>query len=131
MILMDKTLLKQALKFKDKSPTHSQTTHFNALVKTYQQENNITFMHLKRGQKSKILDNKEFFLFLCEKGNVGRKIASFDDMEQLLAHTTTRQENIENTGESKSRYIKVFDKVVIYQDGNTQPKIYKNTSKSP
>ena len=123
---MDKTLLRQALKFKDNDPTYSQTKHFNKLVKTHQQEHDITFAYLKLGQKSKILDWKEFFLFLSEKGNEGRVISSFDEIDRLLAPTITRQENIENTGDSKSRYIKVFDKVVIYQNGNTPPQIYSD-----
>jgi len=123
---MDKTLLRQALKFKDNDPTYSQTKHFNKLVKTYQQEHDITFAYLKLGQKSKILDWKEFFLFLSEKGNEGRVISSFDEIDRLLAPTITRQENIKNTGDSKSRYIKVFDKVVIYQNGNAPPQIYSN-----
>ncbi len=123
---MDKTLLRQALKFQENTPTYSQTKHFNELVTSYQQEHDFVFAYLKLGQKSKILDWKEFFLFLSEKGNEGREILSFDEIDRLLAPTITRQENIENTGDSKSRYIKVFDKVVIYQNGNTLPQIYSD-----
>lgn len=123
---MDKKLLRQALVFQDNAPTNSQTKYFNELAKTYELENDLVFTYFKRGQKSKILDWKEFFLFLSEKGNEGRVISSFDDIDRLLTHTITRQENIENTGDSKSRYIKVFDKVVIYQNGDTQPVIYSD-----
>ncbi len=123
---MDKRLLGQALKFKDHTPTPSQTKYFNKLAKTYEQENDLVFTYLKQGQKSKILDWKEFFLFLSEKGNEGKEILSFNDIDRLLAPTKTRQENIENTGDSKSRYIKVFDKVIIYQNGNTHPQIYSD-----
>ena len=121
---MDKTLLKQALKFKGNTPTFSQTKYFNELVKSYQQEHDLLLVDLKLGQKSKILDWKEFFVFLSERGNEGRSISSFDEIDRLLMPTITRQENIENTGDSKSRYIKVFDKVVIYQNGDTHPEIY-------
>ena len=100
---MDKTLLRHALKFKDNTPTFSQTKYFNELAKTYEQEHGLIFTYLKRGQKSKILDWQEFFVFLSEKGNEGRAISSFDEIDRLLASTTSRQENIEN---SKSRYIK-------------------------
>ena len=123
---MDKTLLRQALKFKDNTPIYSQTKYFNELAKTYEEDHNLIFTYIKLGQKSKILDWKEFFLFLSEKGNEGRTISSFDDIDRFLAPTITRQENIENTGDSKSRYIKVFDKVVIYQNGNTHPQIYSD-----
>ena len=123
---MDKVLLRQALKFQGNTPTYSQTKHFNELAKTYQQEHDLVFLYLKRAQRSKILDWKEFFVFLSEKGNEGRAISSFDEIDCLLAPTLTRQENIENTGDSKSRYIKVFDKAVIYQNGNTHPQIYSD-----
>jgi hypothetical protein len=122
---MDKTLLKQALKFKNNTPTYSQTTYFNELVKQYQRENDLYFAEIKLRQKSKVLDWEKFFLFLSEVGNDGKTISSFEDIERLLAPTTTRQENIENTGDSKSRYISVFDGVVIFQHGNGEPKLYK------
>jgi len=122
---MDKTLLRQALKFQD-TPTFSQTKYFNELVKAHEKENAKVFTHIRFGQKSKILDWDEFFLFLSEKGNNGKTISSFEDIGSLLAPTTTRQENIENTGDSKSRYISVFDGAVIFQYGDDQPKIYTN-----
>jgi len=125
---MDKRLLRQALKFKDNTSIPSQTKYFNELAKIYEQENDLIFTYLKQGKKSKILDWKEFFLFLSEKGNAGKQILSFNDIDCLLAPTKTRQENIENTGDSKSRYIKVFDKVVIYQNGNTHPQIYSDSA---
>lgn len=123
---MDKTLLKQALKFKNNTPTYSQTTYFNELAKEYQKENDLYFIELKLRQKSKVLDWEKFFLFLSEVGNDGKIISSFEDIECLLAPTTTRQENIENTGDSKSRYIAVFDGVVIFQHTNEEPKLYKS-----
>ena len=125
---MDKTLLRQALKFQN-IPTFSQTKYFNELVKAHEKENGKIFTHIRFGQKSKILDWDEFFSFLSEKGNNGKIISSFEDIESLLAPTTTRQENIENTGDSKSRYIKVFDSVVIFQYGDEEPKIYSDPSK--
>ena len=123
---MDKTLLNQALKFKKNIPTYSQTPYFNKLAKKYQIENNLYFVEIKLRQKSKVLDYEKFFLFLSEVGNDGKIISSFEDIERLLAPTTTRQENIENTGDSKSRYISVFDGVVIFQHTDEEPKLYKN-----
>ena len=123
---MNKRLLNQALKFKENTPTYSQTTHLNELAKQYQKENDLYFIELKLRQKSKVLDWERFFLFLTEVGNDGKTISSFEDIERLLAPTTTRQENIENTGDSKSRYISVFDGVVIFQHSNEEPKLYKN-----
>ncbi len=126
---MDKSLLKQALKFQDPTSTFSQTKHFNKVVKAYEQEHGKIFTHIRFGQKCKILDWCEFFLFLSEVGNDGKNISSFEDIERLLAPTTTRQENIENTGDSKSRYISVFDGVVIFQYADEEPRLYKNPDK--
>ena len=123
---MDKILLNQALKFKNNTPTFSQTTYLNELAKQYQKDNDLYFIELKLRQKSKVLDWEKFFVFLSEVGNDGKTISSFEDIECLLAPTTTRQENIENTGDSKSRYISVFDGVVIFQHANEEPKLYKN-----
>ena len=123
---MNKTLLNQALKFKENIPTFSQTTYLNKLAKEYQKENDLYFVELKLRQKSKVLDWEKFFVFLSEVGNDGKAISSFEEIERLLAPTTTRQENIENTGDSKSRYISVFDGVVIFQHANEEPKLYKN-----
>ncbi len=123
---MNRTLLNQALKFKNNTPTYSQTIHLNELVKKYQIENDFYFIELKLRQKSKVLDWEKFFLFLSEVGNDGKIISSFEDIERLLAPTTTREENIKNRGNSKSRYISVFDGVVIFQYADEEPKLYKN-----
>ena len=122
---MNKTLLKQALKFKDNTPTSSHTTHFNELAKQYQIDNETFFVEIKRGKRNKVLDWEKFFLFLSEVGNDGKTISSFEDLEQLLSSTQSRKENIEKTGDSKSRYISVFDGVVIFQHGDEEPKLYK------
>jgi len=124
---MDKTLLKQAQKFHNNIPTYSQTTYLNELAKEHQKANDLYFIEFKLRQKSKVLDWEKFFLFLSEVGNNGKTISSFEDIERLLALATTRQENIKNTGDSKSRYISVFDGVVIFQDGDKEPKLYKNS----
>jgi len=126
---MNKILLNQALKFKKNTPTYSQTPYFNKLAKQYQKENDLYFVEIKLRHKSKVLDWEKFFLFLSEVGNNGKTISSFEDIERLLAPTTTRQENIENTGDSKSRYISVFDGVVIFQHANEEPKLHKNPDK--
>ncbi len=123
---MNKTLLTQALKFKNNTPTSSQTKYFNEQAKQYQAENNLYFVDIKYGKRSQVLDWDRFFVFLSEVGNDGKLISSFEELERLLAPTTTRQENIKNTGDSKSRYISVFDGVVIFQHGSEEPKLYKN-----
>ena len=128
---MNKTLLKQALKFKKNSPTFSQTKHFNEVVKAYEKENEKVFTHIRYGQRSKILDLEAFFTFLSEVGNDGKSIASFEEIEQLLTASQSRQENIENTGDSKSRYIAVFDGIVIFQHGQEEPKLYKDPETIP
>ena len=124
---MDKSLLRQALKFQNNTPTFSQTKYFNTLVKAYEKEHGKFFIHIRFGQKSKILAWDEFFAFLSEVGNDGKTITQFEDIEQLLAPTQSRKENIENTGDSKSRYISVFDGVVIFQHGDEESKLYKNS----
>ncbi len=126
---MDKTLLRQALKFENNIPTYSQTKHFNALAKSYEKVQGKIFTYIKFGQKSKIIDWDEFFTFLSEVGNDGKNITSFEDIKQLLAPTQSRKENIDNTGDSKSRYISVFDGVVIFQYGDEESKLYKNFDK--
>lgn len=124
---MDKTLLKQAQKFKNDMPTASQTKYFNDQAKQYQSENNLYFINIKHGKRSQVLDWDRFFIFLSEVGNSGKTISSFEELEQLLSPTQSRKENIENTGDSKSRYISVFDRVVLFQHGNEEPKLYKNS----
>lgn len=123
---MNKTLLRQALKFKDNSPTYSQTKQLNEAVKAYEKEHEKFFTHIRYGQRSKILDWKAFFTFLSEVANEGKEITSFEDIERLLSVSKSRQENIENTGDSKSRYIAVFDVVVIFKHGKEEPKLYKD-----
>ncbi len=123
---MHKILLKQALKFKDNTPTYSQTKQLNEAVKAYEKEHEKVFTHIRYGQRSKILDWKAFFAFLSEVANDGKEITSFEDIQRLLSVSQSRQENIENTGDSKSRYIAVFDGVVIFKHGKEEPKLYKD-----
>ncbi|CAA6801345.1 MAG: Unknown protein [uncultured Sulfurovum sp.] len=124
---MDKKLLKQAQKFRNDIPTSSQTKYFNDQAKQYQSENHLYFVNIKHGKKSQVLDWDRFFVFLSEVGNDGKTISSFEDIEQLLSPTQSRKENIKNTGDSKSRYISVFDNVVIFQHGSGESKLYKNS----
>jgi len=123
---MNKTLLRQALKFKKCFPIYSQTKQLNEAIKNYEKEHEKVFTHIRYRQQSKILDWNTFFLFLSEVANDGKKITSFSDIERLLSPTQSRQENIENTGNSKSRYIAVFDHIVIFQHGQELPKLYTN-----
>ena len=124
---MNRTILRQALKFKDNFPTYSKTKQLNEAIKIYEKEHEKVFTHIRYKQQSKILDWDTFFSFLSEIANDGKKITSFDDIEKLLHITKSRQENIKNTGDSKSRYIAVFDHIVIFQHGQEEPKLYKNS----
>ncbi len=126
---MNKTLLRQALKFKEHSPTFSETKQLNEAIKKYEEENSIRFTNIRYGKRSEILDFEEFFEFLSEVANDTKPIRSFEDIERILSGANSRANLIENSGDSKSRYIKVFDKVVIFKSINQEPKIYKDIDK--
>ena len=58
---MNKSLLNQALKFKDNSPTLSQIEKLYKEVLIYQTQNDVIFIKAKCRTKSEILDREVFF----------------------------------------------------------------------
>ena len=122
---MNKSLLRQVLKFKDNNPPHSQIKKLYQLVFEYQKSENCFFMKSKHQQKAEILDYEQFFKFVSEELLNGKKVLDFEEIENIL-NTSSRKENILATGDSKSNYMRVFDKVFIYQKGNNDPVLYRN-----
>jgi len=121
---MNKTLLNQALKFKDTNPSNSQIKVLSKAVLGYQKENEVYFLNIKHNQKPEIIDEIIFFKFLSEINNLD--ITSFNDIEFYIEKATTRKESIEKTGNSKDYYAKVFDKVIVFQKYQETPKLYKD-----
>jgi hypothetical protein len=128
---MNKTLLRQALKFKDGSPTFSQTKQLNIAIKKYEQETQKRFSKIRYGQRSKILNLEQFFSFLSEVANDNRPIHSFEEIEEILTPSNSRQENIRKSGNSKNSYIGVFNNIVIFAKLGERPKLYKNYESIP
>ena len=122
---MNKSLLNQALKFKDNSPTFSQIEKLYKEALLYQTQNDVTFLKAKSRTKSKILDMEVFFEFISEHILDNVTVNSFDDIEKIL-QAKTRKENIATSGDSKNSIVRVFDNVVIYQEGNSNPILYKD-----
>lgn len=127
---MNKTLLKQALKFKDNNPTYSTIEKLYKEAQAYQPYNDENFIYAKYRQKSEILDEALFFEFLSEVAISNGKIKSYEDIENLL-NATSRKENIEATGNSKNSIVRVFDNVVVHQYKNNNPVLYKDCSSTP
>jgi len=122
---MNKSLLNQALKFKDNSPTFSQIEKLYKEVLIYQTQNDVFFMKAKCRTKSEILDWEVFFEFISEHILDNVVVNSFKDIEKIM-QAKTRKENIAASGDSKNSIVRVFDNVVIYQEGDTNPTLYKD-----
>jgi hypothetical protein len=56
--------------------------------------------------------------------SIETKIESFEQIEKIL-NSKTREEQSQASGNTKTRYIEVFDNVVIFQQNNNNPQIYK------
>jgi len=124
---MNKTLLRQALEFYNNNPTHSQIENLYKVAFDYQRENNCIFLKSKRGQKASILDEDLFFIFISEEIlENSKKISTFREIENILK-ATTREDNIEASGDSKNSIVKVFNKIVVHQLENNNPIIYKHS----
>ncbi len=119
---MNKKLIKQALLFQEGNPTHSKIKDLYTLALEYQSDNGVYFLEAKRGTKSFIKDEEEFFRFLSQM--LGTKVYTFEELEKTL-HAESRSENIQNSGNSKSSFIKVFDQVVIVKKKGEVSKLYK------
>lgn len=121
---MNKTLLNQALKFKDSNPSNNQIKVLAKIVLNYQKENEVYFLNIKHNQKPELIDEIGFFKFLSDINNL--KINSFNDIEFYVKDVTNRKESIEKTGNSKEYYAKVFDKVIVFQKNQENPILYQN-----
>jgi len=124
--MMNKSLLKQALKFQDEKTTYSKVEKLVKDIKKYQKDNDVVFIYAMYRQKVKLLDRELFFEFVSDEiVHSSNSIKSFQDIENLL-NAKTRKENIELSGDSKNSIVKVFDNVVVFQDKNNHPILYKN-----
>ena len=119
---MNKKIINQALKFQNNSPTYSQIKELCLLATEYQLENDLHFLQAKRGEKSIIKDEVDFFDFISQTQGVN--VESFTDLEKLL-NPNSRAQNIENSGNSKNSYIAVFDGVVLVKKRGEIAKLYQ------
>lgn len=122
--MIDKILLQQAVKFKNNIPTNAQIKKLSKIAGEYQEDNEVFFLFTKYRKSPEIIDEKLFFEFLSDIYETD--IDSFEDIEKLLQNSDSRKESIEKTGDSKSNYIRVFEKVVLFQIANNNPIVYKN-----
>ncbi len=113
---MNIQIINQALKFENNNPTFSEIKELYSLAVEYQQENNCFFLDAKRGQKSYIKDKQLFFEFLNITQSINTK--TFNDLN-TLKNPRSRAQNIELSSDSKNRYLKVFDNVLILKQTNS------------
>ena len=107
---MDKKLLKEALLFKEQNPPFSKVRHLFAKALAFAQENGAPLLQGERGKRVRILDKKLFFAFLSQEA--GCNIEGFESIEEILS-ATTRAQNTLLTRNSKSSFVKIFDKTVV------------------
>lgn len=119
---MNKTILKQALLFKDTNPTLSKIKNLYEEARIYQAEAQNNFLYAKRREKSKIIDMELFFEFLSDLEGV--EIVDFAHIENML-NATTRAENILYSGDSKSTIVKIFNMVVVVKKMGEIIQLYK------
>ena len=124
---MDKTILKQALKFCSSTPTYSQIEKLYKVAQSYQSENNVFFIQAKYRGKAELLNKELFFEFLSDAVLGNGTIKCFEDIEKILS-AETRKENIEASGDSKNSITKVFDRIVVLQKNDGHPVLYKDLS---
>ena len=120
---MNRKIINQALKFENANPTYSQIKELCSLAAEYQFENNLHFLEAKRGKKAIIKDETYFFEFISQTQGVN--IENFIDIKKLL-NPKNRAENIEYSGNSKNRYIAVFDGVVLVKKQDEMVKVYQS-----
>ena len=127
-MLMNKAILKQALKFKNNNPPHSQIEKLYNIASDHQKETETIFIKSKYRQRAEILDYDLFFEFIGEKALNNKKISSFEEIEDIL-QSSTRKENIKTSGDSKSNFLRVFDNVILLQIEDEEPTLHKNPKK--
>jgi len=126
---MNKALLKQALKFKEKFPTNNQIQTLITIASKYQQDNEVYFLGIRHGEKPSIVNEGMFFQFLSDVTHL--TIRSFNDIEFLVENASSRKESIEKSGNSKEYFAKVFDKVIVFQLQNDNPILYSKIEHIP
>lgn len=122
--MKNKTILKQALLFKSEDlPTYSRIKQLYERAITYQTLNNCAIISAKPRQEAKILDVQLFFNFIDELVE-NKTINNFNDLENYLSPSSTRLESIQNQGDSKSYYAKVFNKTLLFKHAKMVAKLY-------
>jgi len=119
---MNKKIITQAFLFEYENPTNYKIKELAQLAALYQKENDVFFLYTKRNERAVIKNKKEFFKFISETQNIN--VDGFEDLHNLMS-ASTRAENITYSGNSKLRYIKVFDNVVIIKKKGDIPKLYQ------
>ncbi len=112
-------LLKKALLFRDTIPPYSRIESFYEEVIGYQELTGSIFISAKSGQVAKILDWEGFFEFLSDQV-MNKTFVSFEDIDAYLETPKDRADAIERRGDSKSSYVKVFEKTLLIQK-DTKP----------
>ena len=122
---MNKRILRQALKFEsNKTPPYSEIESLALLAFKYEQENETYFLKAKRRERASIIDEDEFFRFISDEIVKNKTILSFNEINNIL-NANSRAENIEYSGDSKTNYVKVFDKILIVKKRGELPKLYQ------
>lgn len=101
---------------------HSSITKLYNLVNKYEEEHSIFIIDSRIGKRAEIVNHVAFFDFISD--SIGSKVESFEQIERIL-NAETREEQSKETGNTKTRYIEVFDKTIIFQTKDNNPIIYK------
>ncbi|MBN2896924.1 MAG: hypothetical protein JXK05_13650 [Campylobacterales bacterium] len=117
-----KKLLKQAMLFETQSPIFSSVKELYSTLKAYENEYEVYILEGKRGERVELKNREAFFLFLSESLQI--HVRDFEDIKNYF-NSNTRKENIEFGGDSKHRYLKVFDKTVLIKQRGALAQLYQ------
>ncbi len=115
--------LRQALLFRDTMPVHSSIKDLYEEAIEYQKITGSPFIRSKRQQTAKVLDWEGFFEFLSDKVK-NKTFTSFEDIDTYLEIPKSRADAIERRGDSKSSYVRVFDKTLLIQQDNKPAQLF-------
>jgi len=122
---MNKKILRQALKFKsNQNPPYSKIEDLALLASKYEQENEVYFLKARRGKRASILNESEFFKFISDEVIKNRVISSFEDINNIL-NAKSRGDNIRFSGDSKTNFIRVFDRVILAKKKGELVRLYQ------
>ena len=121
---MNKAIIRQSLAFEYEQPTPSSIKQLTKLALSYQEENDVYFLDVKRGKKVSIVNEEEFFLFLSSSQNIS--VNCFADLHNLLS-AQSRRENLQAGGDSKSSFIKIFDNVIIVKKRGEVSRLFQES----